>query len=217
MNTKTIEFGDNIIKNTRDTVNIINSDDKFKIDNRNNVKGYVEIFDKETGENLVKKQNLIVYDSREVILQRMLNYNRVTGTNDRNLFVSWLSVGTGGALTTDPLNPVAPKLNDTGLYEEIVLDSNNNTYTDSGKKKPFDTIEIQQDNANDNRYLVGKITTTLLRTEGNGHDLSEAALWLTNTTDPNSVTDVKLFSRVTFSTIRKDSNRELILVWYLFF
>lgn len=210
--TKKLIFNENIISKTKEKFCFPDS-----INNRNNIKGFVELYDKETGENIIKKQNLIVYESREIILQRMVNRNRVTNSGEKDLFINWISIGSGGALVTDPLNPIAPTLFDTGLVNQIVIDATNTSYTSSGKLKPFDAIDILQDEANDDRYLIAKITTTIARSEANVNDINEAALWLTNSSDPVNATLNKLFSRVTFSTVRKDDNRELVLVWYLFF
>jgi hypothetical protein len=210
-----IIFSDNIVK-TQDDKCIVGNKFPENINNRNSIKGFVEIVDKETGK-LLDKQNLIVYDGRETILQRALNFDRVTGSNEKDLYVSWLSVGTGGALTTDPLNPIAPNINDSGLSNQIVIDPNNTTYADGGRKKNFDSIEILMDDSNDNRYLIAKLTTTILRDEANVYDLNEAALWLSNSHLAANATTFKLFSRVTFSTVRKDQNREIVLIWYLFF
>ena len=196
-----------------------------KFGTRNHIKGYVEIYENDINDNkrLVDKQNLIVYVGREVLAQMAVHKERISGSNEHSLFISWLSVGNGGATAADPLTPLSPDLTDTGLggdgSTELVIDSGNTDYIDSGKKKPFDSLEFLQDDANDNRYLIIKITTTLLREECNTNNVNEAALWLCNS-DSSSSADaslLRIFSRVCFSTIQKNDTRELVFVWYLFF
>lgn len=190
-------------------------------------KGFVSIMDKETGECLVDKKpcdfggtgtdNMIVWNGREIIPQVLFDQDRNSGSGQKDLNIRWLSVGNGGADSVNVLDPIAPDSTDIALNSETVIDAANSNYTDAGKKKPFDSISFEQDAENDHKYLIVKATTTLLYEESNIVDLSEAALWFSETNDPLSASTFELFARVTFSTIRKHENRELIILWYIYF
>ena len=100
---------------------------------------------------------------------------------------------------------------------------------------PVDSISYECD-----RFLIASARTTIASTESNGdgvssgcgtytsgsligenyQDISEAGLFVS----PSNSTlytfdsdDMQLFARVTFSTIRKDSSRELIFTWLVYF
>jgi hypothetical protein len=190
-------------------------------------KGFVSIIDKETGEYLIKnkkcefggtgKENLIVWNGREIIPQVLFHQDRNTGSLQKDLRIWWLSTGIGGADPINVLDPIAPDSPDVALNNEIVIDAANINYADLGKKKPFDSVSFEQDDENDNRFLITRVTTTILYEEANINDLNEAALWLSNSDDPNLATTFELFARVTFSTVRKHENRELIILWYIYF
>lgn len=220
-----VSVSDNMIGNIRDVANVsaVSNELHQKMGNRNTSKGFVEIYENtEDGQKLISKQNLMVYAGREVILQRVLNMDRDAANNpEKDLFISWLSVGNGGATAADPLTPLVPTLADTGLggdgSTELVIDNLNASYADSGKKKPFDMVEFLADNANNDRYLIAKITTTLVRTECNTNNINEAGLWFSDSSIGSNVTKFRLCSRVCFSTVEKNPNRELVMIWYLFF
>lgn len=183
---------------------------------KSRMKGWVEIYDKNNGQ-LLSKSNLIVYSGREIALQRILNKDRVDGSLQKDLFVTWLSVGTGGATPGDILNPVPPNPTDTALTNEVVLNVADPTFADNFKKHPINSIVYEQDPENENKFLIGKLTTTIGSNDANGYDINEAALWLSETDDPTTAATFILWAKVTFSTIRKSSERELSFVWYLFF
>jgi len=193
--------------------------------------GFVSIVDKKTGELLVDKKefkliddtikgkdNLIVWSGREIVPQKLFNVDRISGSNEKDLFICWFGLGTGGADPLDPLNPISPDSSDTALNNEIVIDSSDPLNADGGRKKPFDAnIEFLQDTANGSKWLISKATITINDTDANGNDLSEAMLYLADTNDASTVTTFKAWARVTFSTIRKDSDRELIFLWFVYF
>ena len=180
------------------------------------IKGMFEVSTKD-GRKLFTKDNLIVYVGREIFAQKLFNFDR-TGNGEQNLFISWMSVGTGGADPADPLTPVAPTLTDTSLNNEIVIDATDPTTIDGGRKKKFNTLEILQDTNNDNKYLIVKATMILERDQANGANLNEAGLWLCNSDDVNQAdtNTLRLASRITFPTIVKNNQLELILAWYYF-
>ena len=190
-------------------------------------KGFVQIIDKKTGEYLVKdkpcefggtgKNNLIVWQGREIIPQVLFDKNRVLDSGEKDLRVRWLSIGSGGADAVTPFNPIAPSTDNTQLVSESIIDNTNPLYADGGRKKPFDSVTFEQDAENDNKYLIAKVTTTLLYQDAIGTKLNEMALWLSETDDPLTASTFKMLARVTTSTIELDADRELIVLWYIYF
>jgi hypothetical protein len=218
-----LAIADNEIKNVKDKVSV---SEKIP-ETLKPRKGFVQIIDKKTGEYLVKdkpcefggtgKNNLIVWQGREIIPQILFDKNRVADSGEKDLRVRWLSIGSGGADAVTPLVPIAPSTDNTQLVNEAIIDSTNPLYTDGGRKKPFDSITFEQDTENENRYLIAKVTTTILYQDAIGVDLNEMALWLSNTNDPLEASVFKMLARVTTSTIRIDADRELIVLWYIYF
>ena len=213
-----------------------NFKDEFKIENGGAPvvncaprAGFVTIMDKDSGEYLIKdkpcdfggtgKNNLIVWNGREIIPQILFNQDRVLDSGQRDLKIRWLSLGVGGADATNVLEAVSPLSEDVELINEYVIDVNDVDYADGGKKKRFDNqlITYEQDPENGNRYLVVKVTTTIKYTDALGADLSEFALWFSNGDTPQTATIFELFARVSMSTIRKCEDRELIILWYIYF
>lgn len=180
------------------------------------INGAVEIKD-QYGNLLFQKKNLIVYSGRTIFAQNLFNYARIGGSGDKDLFLSWVSIGSGGADPADPLTPYTPDLTDTGLGTEVIMNASDPLTADSGKKRKFDSIEILQDSNNNDEYLIVKTTTTIDRNAANGNNINEAGLWLADTDDPAAVTRFVLASRITFPTIVKNNQLELILSWYYFF
>lgn len=89
---------------------------------------------------------------------------------------------------------------------------------------PYDGVDYKCD-----KFLIGLVKVTLLSEEGNGgtgvgdyQDISEAGLYTcrSNSLTPSTPyveSDMQLFARVCFSTIRKTIDRELIFTWYIYF
>ena len=71
-------------------------------------------------------------------------------------------------------------------------------------------------------FLIGLIKVTVTSNECNGpatpgyQDINEAGLFF-GLASPTLPTDLGIFSRVCFSTIRKDVTRELVFSWYIYF
>ncbi len=88
--------------------------------------------------------------------------------------------------------------------------------TDSSATDPFDLANHDGD-----EFLVGVMQMTLTSGMANGtgyQDLSEAGLFCSDTgTTFADIDDLNIFARVSFSTIRKTSSRELIFTWYIYF
>lgn len=88
--------------------------------------------------------------------------------------------------------------------------------TDASAQDPVDLGTYYADN-----FLVSIMQITLAADEGNGtgyQDLSEAGLFCSESGGTfATISDLNIFARVTFSTIRKTSSRELVITWYVYF
>ncbi|MCK9556221.1 hypothetical protein M0R36_10485 [bacterium] len=177
--------------------------------------GWLEIYNKSNSQ-LLFKSNKIVYDGREIFAQRVFGEDRVLGSGDKDLFLRYMSVGTGGTDPGDPNLPLDPDLEDHGLNTEIVIDVTDPDCTPDGRKKKFLSVEYLQDMNNNNRNLIAKATMVIGRTQCNGLSLNEAGLWFTDNATPALATRFVLASRITFPSITKNDTLELVLAWYYF-
>ena len=191
--------------------------------------GFVEIYevDEDGNKKLVGKNNLVLYQGREMLAQRLVNRENVNATPTKDEFVTWFGLGSGGVDPADPFDPVSPVVTDTELNTLVMInatDSSNADYQVAGGiypetgyyKKPFDTVEFEADVLNDNKWLILKITTTIGTTDANDKNLSEAGLYSAESSGGGYSGQFSLFARVTFPTIRKVSTRRISFVWYLF-
>lgn len=199
-----------------------------KKDNSNRVKpqGYVEIFEKNMSgnEKLLGKNNLVVYQGREWIAERIFNVENSSTSTDKDEFISWFGIGQGGAdIVNDPLTAYNPASGDTDLASEVGLGIGVDApgqYADfrSGDyfKHPFDSIVFEQDVNNNNEWLIVKITTTLNAEDANGNFINEAGLFTSTSLSAGHSGPFHIFSRVTFPTLVKNSDRQLVFVWYIY-
>jgi len=190
---------------------------------RKNPQGFVEIFEclDEHKAQLVGKHNLVVYLGRQWLAVRALKtpYGNITATY--NEFITWFGVGDGGTLPGDPFDPVSPANENTDLNNAVSINATDATcadfYDGAYHKHPFDNIQYEQDPENSNAWLLGRVVTTLGSDDANGHHISEAGLFTAESGAGGYTGPFHLFSRVTFPTIVKNTNRQLIFVWYLYF
>ena len=186
-------------------------------------KGYVEIFDvKPNGDKqLVGKHNLVVYQGREWIAERVFNLDNVSVNTAPAQFINWFGIGSGGTPVGDPLNPITPVSTDSMLTTEVPFNDTDATYADLREsdyyKHPFDAVEFEQDSNNDDSWLIVKVTTTVSTLDSNGYNLNEAGLFVSTSEAGGFAGPFNLFSKVTFPTIVKDSTRQLMFMWYLYF
>lgn len=183
-------------------------------------------------EFLQESKNLVIYQGREWVAERLFNLNNIDTTSVPGDAIYWFAVGSGGA-SGDPLVPVPPTNSDIELGDESPITSDATTIiyadwhykTDANYwfKHPFDSVVFEQDPNNDNKYLIAKVTTTLATGEcnedgpgGTWNDLSEAGLFVSQSDAAGSSGPWTLFARVTFSTIQKTSSRSLVFTWYLY-
>ena len=184
--------------------------------------GHVEIYEltKDNKKRLLGKSNLIVNIGRELIAQRTLNVES-SASPDKDEFVWWLGLGNGGTNPGDPFDPVPPVTSDTDLSNEIPINGIDTTCADfhdgAYYKHPFDDVSFEQDVNNDNSLLIVRIDTTLGPNDANNYQINEAGLFSAASFAGGYSGSFHLFSRVTFPSILKTSDNQLIFVWYLYF
>ena len=187
--------------------------------------GFVEIYELKNGKKkLIAKSNLVVYQGREWIAERILNTNNASTSTGPTEFISWFGLGSGGTPIGDPLNPTTPVSTDTNLDTEVPISPSDANCGDlrlgNYYKHPFDTIEFQQDPTNSDKWLVVKITTTIGTNDANGggsQNLNEAGLFVAASDAGGYSGDFFIFSRVTFATLVKSISRQLVFIWYIYF
>jgi len=197
---------------------------------RNSPEGYVEIYEVQPdgAKKLVGRHNLILYQGREWVAQRLMNKNHSNVTSTKDEFLSWFGLGSGGVILGDPLNPQPPILTDTELGQLEMINATDSsaadyhvvslpTYPETGFYKiPFDSLDFEQDTLNDDKWLVIKIITTVGIDDANGKQLSEAGLYTAESTIGGYTGNFTLFARVTYPSIVKTSDRRLIYTWFLY-
>jgi hypothetical protein len=201
-------------------------------------RGWVEAYEMTPdGElKLIEKSNLIVYSGRKFIMQRAFNQS-LNSENDQDSFISWFGLGTGGS-ASNVLIPVVPKKTDTDLNTPAIINDKSGTdCINNGLLHPLDSITYLQDANNDNQELLASIVITIGEDDANGpaggttdsdfYDISEAGLYISDsnvqtdfTTAPDAASHLatlKLFARVTFSTLRKFNERQIVFNWFVYF
>lgn len=211
-----------------DSINSKNREKKYR------PRGYVYVYSTDVNDPSSKQlisenkvdpvdddENLIVYSGREWVASRIFNVDNSNITPSSNGFLYWIGVGTGGAVSGDIFTPESPTNSDTDLDNPIPISADNTDYADERYdgyyKKPYEAIDFQQDEENDDAWLVVKITVVLTGSDANSADpLNEAGIYIAESNSPGFTGPFTLFSRVTFSSIQKDSTRQLTLVWYIY-
>jgi len=222
--------------------------------------GLVEVYDiKDDGtKQLIRKNNLVIYQGRETLAQMLVRINTVDDAGDpqilagnKDMWLNWFGLGQGAADTEcnpgsgDVFAPEPPTNEDTELKCPIAINIDTssadyhvvgeagypgtcvqvpaNTYPQTGYyKHAFDAVSFEQDNLNDNKWMVVKITVTIGINDANGEigssgqPLNEAGLYTAASNGGDFAGPFALFARVTFPTLLKDSTRRLQFVWYLF-
>jgi|GEM_PF-1535443 len=193
-------------------------------------KGWVEIYeeDPKTGQKkLINKSNLIVYLGREMVVQRIFDANNASATPTKDEFISWIGFGSGGVRPADPLVPTPPTLTDTDLNSLVMISATDSSagdyhvaggdYPSTGYYKyPFDSVVFERDVNNEDKWLIGKVTVTLGTALANGQQISEAGLYSAASRSPGYNGQYSLFSRVTFPTLIKTSDRRIVFIWYIY-
>lgn len=187
--------------------------------------GYVEVYsvdDENNIKQLVGKSNLVVYSGREWLISRAFNIQNphIDSSNAEALY--WIGIGSGGCEIANPLIPVPPTNDDSGLNSEVAFTSTPSPlYGDLRMgygyyKKLIDGVTFERDTANNNKYLIAKVDATIGSGDGIGYAINEAGLFTAESGSGGWNGPFHLFARVTFSSIVKTSERRLIFNWYIF-
>ena len=193
-------------------------------------KGWVEIWeeDPKTGlKKLINKSNLIVYQGREMVAQRIFDVENANAVPTKDEFLYWMGFGSGGVRPADPLVPTPPTLTDTDLNSLVMISATDSSaadyhvaggdYPETGfYKYPFDNVEYERDYNNEDKWLIGKITTTLGIALANGKQISEAGLYSAEQRTPGYSGQFSLFACVTFPTLIKTVDRRIVFIWYIY-
>jgi hypothetical protein len=143
-------------------------------------------------------------------------------------FICWFGLGDGGVVPGDPFNPTPPVITDEALASQIMITATDSSAADYHTvtlpffpeegyyKIPFDSVAFEIDPENDDAYLIIKITITVGAEYANGKQLSEAGLFTAASDLGGYSGNFNIFSRVTFPSIVKTSDRRLIFNWYLY-
>jgi len=201
-----------------------------KLLDRGSPKGFVEIYDVlENGEKkLIGKNNLVLYAGREWLASRAFNLANQFIEPSQSEFISWFGLGDGGVIPGDPFNPTPPVITDTDLIVKIMINATDAScsdyhvispgYEEEGfYKKPFERIDYEIDPLNNDKFLIVKVTTTISSSDANGKQLSEAALYTSESNAAGYTGPYHIFARVTFPSLVKTSDRRLIFAWFLYF
>lgn len=191
--------------------------------------GYVEIYEVDDSgkKKLLGKHNLVLYIGREWVAQRIVNIANASVSSTEDEYITWFGLGDGGVIPGDPLNPSPPTLADIALASQIMITTVGGTVADYNTvdanhpeigyyKMPFDSVAFEQDVLNDDNWLVIKIVTTVGVTYANDKEISEAALFTAESSTGGYSGQFTIFSRVTFPSIVKTSDRRLIFAWFLY-
>ena len=220
MNETNITILDNQNKNLKDKTSvdmIVDGNNKYGIPRG----GLVKIFEEIKGKKrkLINRSNLIVYSGRKILAQRAINMDRVSGSTEKDYYISWFSMGTGGTDGINVLQPIPPAATDTSLTSEIIINGTDANNIDGGWKHPIDGFTFEADAENLNEPIIIKSTITIDYGDANGNNISEAGLWMSDSDNTSivNVSTLTMWARVTFSTLQKDSSRKFIFDWYLYF
>jgi len=89
----------------------------------------VTIHEKKVGDNklylVTKSNNLIIYRGRSWLAQRAINKD-IGNRSWKDRYISWLGLGTGGAVVGDPLTPTSPDLSDVWLDTQVDVGAGSN-------------------------------------------------------------------------------------------
>lgn len=192
-------------------------------------KGYVEIYEEgdDGKQKLVGRHNLVLYSGREWLAQRIVNRENSNINAIKDEYITWFGVGNGGVIPGNPFDPLPPIITDTDLASRCMINTTDSSaadyhvvssgYPDEGYYKiPFDSVVFEQDAQNDDTWLVIKITVTVGIDDANGKQLSEAGLFTAESNTGGYTGPFHIFSRVTFPSIVKTSDRRLIFNWFLY-
>jgi len=200
------------------------NDSVIKVTGPRRPKGWVEIYeiDEHNQSKKLGKFNLVVYQGRELIAQRMFYTDNSQAITSPDEYISWFGIGSGGVNVGDPYNPSSPISTDRNLNNEIPISAIDTTCGDFHDgfywKKPIESITFEQDQYNDNAWLIVKTISRVSLGDANGSHISEAALFsAAGGPIPNHSGPFHMFSKITFPDVVKVNTRQLLFIWYIYF
>jgi hypothetical protein len=192
--------------------------------------GYVDIFEQsdDGSKKLLGRHNLVLYYGREWLAERIIDFNNSSVTPTKDEYICWFGLGDGGVSDSDPFTPVPPIITDDNLYSRVMINATDSSaadyqvasppdYPETGYYKiPFDGKEFVTDDYNEYAWLIIKLTINVGLDDANGYQLSEAGLFTAESNAGGYGGPFNIFSRVTFPSIVKTTDRRLIFNWYLY-
>lgn len=197
---------------------------------------FIIVRDPATNAILQVRKNLVIRPGREFILRKMfqLPYASESVAQLDQRVINLFGIGTGGTPLADPFNPIAPTPADPELSNAVAFRIANASsplpvgdvtkYADgrvSGAdtlfyKKAFTTQTLVLDDATDDYY--NKITLDINSLDARGQLISELALYSARVTAPNTYTDFKIATRVTFQTepLSAETSKGLAIEYYVY-
>jgi len=176
------------------------------------VKGHVIVTAVDKNGNPVwveERNNLVVIVGRSWLMQKAFNVD-YPGQSVKHEFLTWFSIGSGGADSSDPFTPIAPNDSDVELFNRTQFGTDPALYADGGYKKAFTSLEYPD-------VTSAKLVLTVDYGEANGTLVNEIGLFASNSNDPAAATDFLLFSHATFPSHPKNSSVKFIIEWYFLF
>lgn len=196
---------------------------------------YIVVRDKETGEVLQVRKNLVVRKGREFNLRKIfhINYPGQNATNLANRHINLFGIGTAGTPASDPYSPYAPTPADAALSREVPfrsltgsqsLASNEASfYTDerniSGArqyfKKTFTRKDIVMNDQTDDYYV--KLVLDITSNDARGTVISELALFSSELSG-NVYSNPIIATRVTFQSepLSVETRKGLTIDYYVY-
>jgi hypothetical protein len=189
---------------------------------RNTPCGFVEIYEinEDGSQKLVGKSNLVVYLGREWLATRIFGTDNTSVDPVHTEWICWFGLGTGGVLPADPFDPVPPTNSDTDLDTPVGINATDATCADFHDgfyfKHPLDSVKLEQDPDNDDKYLIARAEITISNDDANGNNLSEAGLFTASSSSGGYSGPFHMYARCTFPSITKVETRQLLFVWYIY-
>ena len=186
---------------------------------------HIKVVDKNGNIIDTKKQNTVVIAGRNAMMQRLTDVTYTIQddagnniTDARNYTLNFFAVGSGGAPSSDPFNPVSPNQSDYKLTNYVYISDPNEHVANDGIHKLVDSKTFK----NPTTLLVAftlDFSEANPKQAGNGDRvfINEAALFLTTTTDTSTVNSFIMLTRATFSTVEKTPDRKLEFEWFIYF
>jgi len=191
------------------------------------VKGWVRMYMHKKmsnrGKPVVEGNNLVVGKGREFSAQRLFHTDNGSPNNWKDYVITGFGIGSGGASIADG-EPVLndATLDDSGLFDPIILNESYNSEQSSGTTgviKPITTdgsVELMEGGYGSNDYYSKVKCTCVIKDgeptfldPGESQQISEAGLYAT------AGSDNILFSHICFTPKWKENESIITIEWYI--